>query len=138
MLEGIIYYKYIIYLVLGSSLKEKVLKKAHDSPLAGHPSFFKTYQMLREHFAWKGLKDDVLNYVNECPTCHKNKVEHTHPAGLLHPLSIPSRKWESISMEFITILPKLFGKDRIFVVVDRLTKFSPFFGYYKFHYYTSG
>ena len=43
VLEGIIYYKYRIYLVPNSSLKEEFLKKAHDSPLAGHPGFFKTY-----------------------------------------------------------------------------------------------
>ena len=79
--------------------------------------------MLRERFSWKGLKADVLKYVNECPTCQQNKVEHTHPAGLLHPLPIAIQKWESISMDFITGLPKVFGKDCIFVVVDRITKF---------------
>ena len=30
-------------------------------------------------------------------------------------------------MDFITGLPQVFGKDFIFVVVDRLTKFSHFF-----------
>jgi hypothetical protein len=54
-------------------------------------------------------------------------VEHTHPAGLLQPLPIPDQKWESISMDFITELPRLQGKDCIYVVVDRLTKFSHFF-----------
>ena len=69
VLEGIIYYKYRIYLVPSSSLKEKILKKAHDSPLAGHLGFFKTYRMLRDIFWWKGLKDDVMKYVDEFPTC---------------------------------------------------------------------
>ena len=54
-------------------------------------------------------------------------MEHTHPAGLLHPLPIPAQKLESISMDFITGLPKVFGKDFIFLVVDRLTKFADFF-----------
>ena len=48
VLEGIIYYKYIIYLVPGSSLKDKFLERAHDFPLEGHPGFFKTYRMLRQ------------------------------------------------------------------------------------------
>ena len=87
MLEGIIYYKFRIYLVSNLIFKEKILNKSRDSPLEGHPIFFKTYRMLREIFAWKWLKDDVLKYAKyECTTCQKNKVEHTHPTGLLHPL----------------------------------------------------
>ena len=75
VLEGIIYYKGRLYFVPNSSLKEKILKKAHDSPLAGHPNFFKTYRMMREIFAWKGLKADAMKYVNEFPTCQQNKVD---------------------------------------------------------------
>ena len=74
VLEGIIYYKDRIYLVPNSSLKENILKKAHDSPLACHLGFFKTYQMLREIFSWKGFNDDVMKYFNEFPTCKHNKV----------------------------------------------------------------
>jgi hypothetical protein len=54
-------------------------------------------------------------------------VEHTHPIGLLQPLPIPDQKWESISMDFIIGLPRVQGKDCIYVVVDRLTKFAHFF-----------
>ena len=68
-----------------------------------------------------------MKYANECSTCQQNKVERTHLVGLLHPFPIPERKWESISMDFIIGLPKVLGKDCIFVVVDRLTKFSHFF-----------
>ena len=127
MLEGIIYYKYRIYLVPGSGFKQKVLKIAHDSPLAVHHFLFKTYIMLRERFSWKGLKNDVLNYVNEFPTCQQNKVDRNHPSSLLQPFPIPKQKWESISMDFITCLPKVLGKDCILVVVDRITQLSHLF-----------
>jgi hypothetical protein len=60
-------------------------------------------------------------------TCQQNKSEQTHPARLLQPLPIPEQKWESISMDFIIGLPHVQGKDCIFVVVDRLTKFAHFF-----------
>jgi hypothetical protein len=48
-------------------------------------------------------------------------------AGLLQLLPILEQKWESILMEFINDLPKVQGKDCIYVVVDRLTKFSHFY-----------
>jgi hypothetical protein len=127
IMDGVIYYKGRIYLVLGSSFKRKVLQAFHDSSLAGHQGLLKTYRQIMERFAWKGLKGEVMRYIKECTLCQQNKDEHTHPAGLLQPLPIPEHKWESVSMDFITGLPKTQGKDCIFVVVDRLTKFAHFF-----------
>ena len=66
-------------------------------------------------------------HINEFTTFQQNKDEHSHPTRLLQPLPILERKWESISMDFITGLPRVQGKDCIFVVVDHLTKFSHFF-----------
>jgi hypothetical protein len=68
-----------------------------------------------------------MRHISECVTCQQNKSEHTLPVGLLQPLPIPEHKWESISMDFITGLPKIQGKDCIYVVVDRLTKFAHFY-----------
>jgi hypothetical protein len=68
-----------------------------------------------------------MRHVSECVTFQQNKSEHALPVGLLQPLPIPEQKWESISMDFITDLPKVQGKDYIYVVVHRLTNFSHFY-----------
>jgi len=60
-------------------------------------------------------------------TCQQNNLELRHPVGLLQSLPIPKQKWESISMDFITGLSKVQGRDCIYVVVDRLTKYAHFF-----------
>ena len=83
VVDEVIYYKDRIYLVPGSKLKEEIMRASHDSPLAGHLGYLKTYRCIRERFSWKGLKEDVLRHVRECPTCQQNKAEHTLPAGLL-------------------------------------------------------
>ena len=127
MIDDVIYYKDKIYLVPGSKLKEQIMQGAHNSPLAGHPGYLKTYRSICERFSWKGLKEDMLRHVRECLTCQQNKAEHTLLAGLLQPLPIPEQKWESMSMDFITGLPQVQGRDCIYVVVDRLTKFTHLF-----------
>jgi hypothetical protein len=127
IIDGLIYYMGRIFLVLGSAFKAKVLQACHDSPMARHQGMEKTYRKVRKRLSWKGLKEDVMRHVKECTTCQENKDEHTHPTGLLKPLPIPEHKWESISMDFNTGLPKTTVKDCIFVVVDRLTKFAHFF-----------
>lgn len=82
---------------------------------------------MREHFTWKGLETEVLQYVRERPVCQQNKHEHSFLGGLLQPLPIPKRKWDNVLMDFITSLPKVQGRDCIYVVVDQLTKFAHFF-----------
>ena len=52
------------------------------------------------------MKDDFMNYVNECPKCHKNKLEHTHPVGLLHSLPIPPQKWKTFPWTSSLVCPK--------------------------------
>jgi hypothetical protein len=44
IIDDIIYYKGIIFLVPESLFKVKVLQEFHDSPLAGHQGFIKTYR----------------------------------------------------------------------------------------------
>lgn len=78
---------------------------------------------LRKEYYWLGMKKDVARYLARCLECQQIKVEHQHPAGLLQPLPIPEWKWETISMDFITGLPKSKkNKDSIMVVVDKLSK----------------
>jgi hypothetical protein len=107
VIDNVILYKDRVYLVPGSGLKKKILAVVHDSPLAGHRGFFKTYRRIRERSTWKGLKQDVMRYISEWVTCQQNKSEHTLPTGLLQPLPIREQKWESISMAFIIGLPKV-------------------------------
>jgi hypothetical protein len=57
----------------------------------------------------------------------KVKAKHRHPAGLLQPLPIPEWKWEVVTMDFITKLPRTKKQhEYIMVVVDKLTKSAHF------------
>ena len=108
---------------LYQSFKDKIIKVVHDTPLACHSGYFKTYRKIREKFTWKDIKDDVLKHIRECPTCLLNK----YPAGLLQPLPITKQKWETVSMDFITSLPRVQGNDSIFFQVAQVNKYAHFY-----------
>ena len=69
VMDEVIYYWDWIFLANKSKLKEKMLLASHDSPLARHQGFTKTYRAIRGRFSWKGLKEDVLRHVRECTIC---------------------------------------------------------------------
>ncbi|GJS04011.1 putative reverse transcriptase domain-containing protein [Tanacetum coccineum] len=55
------------------------------------------------------------------------KAEHQRPLGLLVQPEIPQWKWDNITMDFVTKLPKSSqGYDTIWVIIDRLTKSAIF------------
>ena len=73
------------------------------------------------------MKAKIDTFVIKCLTCAKVKVEYQKPSGLLQQPEIPQWKWELITMDFITKLPKTSrGYYTIWVIVDRLTKSAHF------------
>ncbi|GJT72408.1 hypothetical protein Tco_1031694 [Tanacetum coccineum] len=66
----------------------------------------KMYYDLRDMYWWPGMKRDIATYVSKCLTCSKVKAEHRRPSGLLQQPEIPEWKWDKITMDFITKLPR--------------------------------
>ena len=108
-------------------LRNKLMDEAHLSKLSIHPGSSKMYQELRPRYWWTKMKKEVTAYVARCDTCCRVKAIHMKPIGLLQPLSVPSWKWDDISMDFISgLLTTQKGHDSIWVIVDRLTKTAHF------------
>ena len=85
------------------------------------------YWDLRETFWWNNMKREIAQYVAQCLACQQVKMEHQRPARFLQPLPILEWKWEDITMDFVTGLPRTpTGKDAIWVIVDRLTRSAHF------------
>jgi hypothetical protein len=68
----------------------------------------------------------IKEYVDGCDICQRVKPRTHAKYGPLEPLETPHKKWESISYDFITKLPKSNGYDTVLVVVDRLSKGAHF------------
>ncbi|KAJ9536718.1 hypothetical protein OSB04_un000103 [Centaurea solstitialis] len=125
--DGVRYFKGRIWVPKVDQLRKLIMDEAHQSRYSIHPGSDKMYKGLKEHFWWPGMKKDIATYVSKCLTCARIKAEHQKPSGLLQQPEIPEWKWERISMDFVTKLPRTKkGHDSIWVIVDRLTKSAHF------------
>ncbi|GJZ17936.1 putative reverse transcriptase domain-containing protein [Tanacetum coccineum] len=52
------------------------------------------------------MKADIATYVSKCLTYARVKAEHQRPSRLLVQPEIPEWKWDNITMDFITKLPR--------------------------------
>ncbi|GKF20917.1 putative reverse transcriptase domain-containing protein, partial [Tanacetum coccineum] len=109
------------------NLRTVIMHESHKSKYSIHPGSDKMYQDMKKLYWWPNMKADIATYVSKCLTCAKVKAEHQRPSGLLVQPEIPQWKWDNITMDFITKLPKSSqGYDTIWVIVDRLTKSAIF------------
>ncbi|KAJ9547559.1 hypothetical protein OSB04_020102 [Centaurea solstitialis] len=112
--RGLKVFKARIWVPRLGGMRDIVLAEAHKSRLSIHPGSTKMYQDLRLDYWWPGMKTDIGRYVEKCNTC-------------LQPLEVPMWKWEELTMDLVTKLPKTQRQhDSIWVIVDRLTKSALF------------
>ncbi|GJS39655.1 putative reverse transcriptase domain-containing protein [Tanacetum coccineum] len=108
-------------------LRDLIMHESHKSKYSIHPGSDKMYKDLKKLYWWPNIKAIIVEYVGKCLTCSRVKAECQKPSGLLIQPEIPKWKWERISTDFVTKLPKTSSEhDTIWVIVDRLTKSAHF------------
>ncbi|GJW14874.1 putative reverse transcriptase domain-containing protein [Tanacetum coccineum] len=111
-------------------LRNLIMHESHKSKYSVHPGFDKMYQDMKKLYWWPNMKVDIATYVSKCLTCLKVKAEHQKPSGLLVQPEIPQWKWDNITMDFITNLPRTSsGYDTIWIYVKFLEGISKGFRY---------
>ncbi|GJT74252.1 putative reverse transcriptase domain-containing protein [Tanacetum coccineum] len=87
-------------------LRTVIMHESHKSKYSIHPGSEKMYQDVKKLYWWPNMKADIATYVSKCLTCAKVKAEHQRQSGLLVQPEIPQWKWDNITMDFVTKLPK--------------------------------
>nr|GEY84859.1 putative reverse transcriptase domain-containing protein [Tanacetum cinerariifolium] len=108
-------------------LRSVIMHESHKSKYSIYLVSEKMYQDVKKLYLWPNMKADITTYVSKCLMCARVKPEHQRPSGLLVQPAIPEWKWDNITMDFITKLPKSSqGFNTIWVIVDRLIKSAHF------------
>jgi hypothetical protein len=123
VIDDMVQYAGRLYIAPASPLLQEILRAVHEE---GHEGVQRTLHRLRCDFHFLNMKQVVEDFVRECVTCQRYRLEHLHPASLLLPLPVPQGVWLDITVDFIEALPRVRGKSVIFTVVDRFNKYSHF------------
>lgn len=103
--------------------QDEIVRKIHESFEGGHLGRDKTLQLVKRSYFWRGITNTVAQVVARCKSCQMNKASNQLPSGLLQPIEIPEQRWETITMDMMTHLPKTQDEqDAIMVFEDKLTK----------------
>nr|GEV27902.1 putative reverse transcriptase domain-containing protein [Tanacetum cinerariifolium] len=108
-------------------LRSVIMHESYKLKYSIHPGSDKMHQDMKKLYSWPNMKANIATYVSKYLTCARVKAEHQRLSGLLVQPAIPEWKWDNITIDFITKLPKSpQGFDTIWVIVDRLTKSAHF------------
>ena len=126
MENGLLYLYGLLYVPHNETMYREILHAHHGHPAARHPGRAATYELVSRNYWWPGMRKTIPRYLANCDTCARIKPVHHAPYGLLKPMQVPVTRWSSVSMDFITGLPKSGPQqhDAILVIVDRLTKMA--------------
>jgi hypothetical protein len=87
------------------SIRALLLREHHDVYFCGHMGIDRTYLSLSKDYYWKYMYNDVKLHINSCSACQTNKPSNQRPAGLLRPLQIPLRPFQTVRIDMVTGLP---------------------------------
>ena len=107
-------------------MRENIIRELHCGGLGGHFGIDKIENMVKRSYFCPKMNNEVKKFIECCTIFQQDKGMKTNQ-GLYQPLPIPSRPWESISMDFVMGLSKTKqGCDNVFFIVDRFSKMAHF------------
>jgi len=115
-----------VYVLKDEELRMEVIQLHHDVPAAGHGGKWKTVELVTRNYWWPEVTRDMGRYVEGCDLCQRMKHRAEEPVGKLKLSEVPEKPWTHLTVDFITKLPVVAGKDMILVVCDRLSKMTHF------------
>lgn len=108
------------WLVIPRSIAPIIFKAIHDD--AGHQGFDRCYASLKGYSIQRGAKL-LKDYIRHCPVCLRTSTRRHKPYGSLQPILSPAVPFHTLTMDFITGLPRSKNDhDAIMLLIDKYSK----------------
>ena len=91
----------------------------------GHLGIERTTTLLRDHFYWPSILEDIEKHIKSCPQCLRFKTQHEKAE--LNPM-IATRPLQLVHIDYLTIEPPLNSRSskdvNILIITDHFTRYA--------------
>jgi len=108
-----------VYVPKDEELRMEIVWLHYDTLVVEHGGRWKMTELVIRNYWWLGVTRDVGKYVEEYDTCQRMKNRTEALAGKLMTNEVPEKTWTHLTVDFITKLLLVVGKDAILVVCDK-------------------
>jgi len=115
-----------VYVLKNKKLRVEIIQLHHDVLVAGHKGRWKMMKLVTRNYWWPGVTRDVGRYVDGCDIYQKMKNRTEAVMEKLKLSKVLEKSWTHLTVDFITKLLLVAGKDTILVVCNRLSKITHF------------
>jgi hypothetical protein len=121
-MKNTFFFRNKLWISKSNELTLRIIKKIHDQFAFDHLEFRRTLQTMNRHFYWTRMRDALEQYIHNCHNCKKAKASRDKYSELLKSLSISTKSWIDLSMNFVIELSMSDEKDVILMIMNRMTK----------------
>ncbi|CAB0033548.1 unnamed protein product [Trichogramma brassicae] len=105
--------------------RPNIIRKAHDSAVAGHKGMIKTYHRIRERYYWPNMMEEIRRYVKTCHDCQIRKLTRVKTKFPMKITTTPTTAFEVVEMDVVGPLPiTISGNKYLLTLQCNLTKYS--------------
>jgi len=115
-----------VYVLKNKKLRVEIIQLHHNVLVAGHRGRWKMMKLVTRNYWWPGVTRDVGRYVDGCDIYQKMKNRTEAVMEKLKLSKVLEKSWTHLTVDFITKLLLVAGKDTILVVCNRLSKITHF------------
>jgi len=120
-----------------SLMNNELIQECHDSQTDKHLEVKRTENLIRQRHNISDLRNWVTKYITRCESCWKNKIQRDKQYDEVTWISVLSKPWKSITMNFIMKLSPSKNSawevwfNSILTIVNRLIKYTMFISFKK-------
>jgi hypothetical protein len=103
-------------------IQTALIREAYEQPMMGHPRRAKLPQLIQSCYYWPNQGKGIDRYRDNCHACKRSHVPRDKTPGFLHPLPVPDRPWQHMSVDFKKCPESKNGYNIVVIFVDRLSK----------------